>query len=271
MLDWWRRLNRADVLTAEFPEEYRALIAGRVALASYLTDDERTKLEALVRVFISEKNFEGAGGLELTDEMRVVIAARACLLLLHRVELDSPLYPDLASIIVYPSAYRSRQKKQDGYVVVEGDEARLGESWQRGVVVLAWDSVLAGGANTADGHDVVLHEFAHQLDAEDGTMDGTPELGDLERYATWARIAGEEYAALRSAVERHEQTDIDAYGATNGPEFFAVFVEEFFERAGRLEAEHPELYAELAAFFRFDPAQRVREAAPAPARCGRAQ
>jgi MtfA peptidase len=260
MFDWWRRLNRAQVLAEAFPDAFRALIAARVPLAAYLTEAERAKLEALVRVFISEKNFEGAGGLELTDEMRVVVAARACLLLLHRVELDSPVYPDLASIIIYPSAYRSRQPKHDGYVVVEGDEARLGESWLRGVVVLAWDSVLTGGLNPADGHDVVLHEFAHQLDAQDGVMDGTPELDSSQRYSAWSQIAGEEYAELRAAVERHKKTNIDPYAATNGPEFFAVVVEEFFEQPRRLEKQHAELYAELVAFFHFDPAQRLREA-----------
>ena len=259
MFDWWRRLSRAQVLAEPFPDEFRALIAARVPLAQRLTGEEQSKLEALVRVFLSEKTFEGAAGLSLTDEMRVVIAARACLLLLHRVETDSPLYPDLASIIVYPSAYRSRQQKRDGYVVIEGDEARLGESWQRGVVVLAWDSVLAGGANSADGHDVVLHEFAHQLDAEDGVMDGTPELDDSERYSAWSRVAGEEYAELHTAVEHHRKTNIDPYGATNGPEFFAVVVEAFFEKPLQLERQHPELYAELAAFFRFDPAARLRD------------
>jgi len=258
MFDWWRRLSRAQVLAAPFPDAFRAWIAERVPLASQFTPAEHSKLEALVRVFVAEKNFEGAGGLSVTDEMRVVIAARACLLLLHRVETDSPIYPDLASIIVYPSAYRSRQPKRDGYVVIEGDEARLGESWQRGVVVLAWDSVLAGGANSTDGHDVVLHEFAHQLDAQDGVMDGTPELDNSERYSAWARVAGEEYAELHAAVEQHRKTNIDPYGATNGPEFFAVLVEAFFEKPVQLERQHPELYAELAAFFRFDPAARLR-------------
>jgi Mlc titration factor MtfA (ptsG expression regulator) len=260
MFDWWRRLNRAQVLAEAFPEAYRALLLAKVPLARYLTDEEQSKLEALVRVFVSEKNFEGAGGLTVTDEMRVVVAARACLLLLHRVELYSPLYPDLASIVIYPSAYQSHERKRDGYLVVEEDEARLGESWVRGVVVLAWDSVVAGGANSADGHDVVLHEFAHQLDAEDGVMDGTPELDNSERYSAWSRVAGEEYAELRAAVERHQKTSIDAYGATNGPEFFAVLVEAFFEKPTQLEAKHAELYAELSAFFRFDPAARLRAA-----------
>ncbi|HMJ15065.1 MAG TPA: M90 family metallopeptidase [Polyangiaceae bacterium] len=258
MFDWWRRLTRAQVLAEPFPEEFRPLLLRRVPLVRYLGQAEREKLEALIRIFISEKNFEGAGGLELDAEMRVAIAARACLLILHRVELDSPLYPELSSVVVYPSAYRVRESQQDGYVVIEGDQTRLGESWTRGVVVLAWDAVLAGAANQQDGHDVVLHEFAHQLDAEDGAMDGTPELDDRQRYAAWSRIAGAEFAALRDAVDRHRKTTIDAYGAESAPEFFAVVVETFFEKPGQLEREHPDLYRELVAFFRLDPAELQR-------------
>ena len=254
MFDWWRRLNRAEVLAEPFPEAFRDLLVKRVPLVSYLSEAERHKLEALIRIFLSEKNFEGAGGLELDEEMRVVIAGRASLLLLHRVELDEPIYPELASIVVYPSTYRTRQKKRDGYLIVEDEQARLGESWSRGAVILAWDAVLAGGANPADGHDVVLHEFAHQLDAEDGAMDGTPELGARERYTAWSRVAGAEFTALQHAVERHKKTNLDAYGATNAPEFFAVVVEAFFEKPRQLSEQHPELYAELSAFFRFDPA-----------------
>lgn len=264
LLDLWRRLNRAEVIAHSFPEAYRALILRRVPCAPLLEPAELDKLEALVRIFNSEKSFEAAGGLELTEEMKLVIAARACLLVLARIELDQPLYPGLDTIVVYPSTYRAKVREREGYVVVEGDQARLGESWTRGVVVLSWDAVQAGDASPHDGHDVVLHEFAHQLDAEDGEMDGTPELGGLERYAVWSKIAGTEYAALRADVERHRKTSIDPYGATNAPEFFAVVVEQFFERPRALEARHPELYRELAGFFRFDPAaRRRRRASPA--------
>jgi Mlc titration factor MtfA (ptsG expression regulator) len=258
MFDWWRRLSRREVIAAPFPTEFRELLLHAVPCARLLSPGELDKLETLVRIFNVEKHFEGAGGLVLTDEMRVVIAARACLLLLHRVELDAPLYPDLDTVIVYPSTYRARAERREGYVVIEGDEARLGESWTRGVVVLAWDAVEAGSANPSDGHDVVLHEFAHQLDAEDGAMDGTPKLDDLERYSVWAKVASAEYAALLDDVEHHRKTSIDTYGATNAAEFFAVLVEQFFERPRALERRHPELYAELSRFFRFDPAERAR-------------
>jgi Mlc titration factor MtfA (ptsG expression regulator) len=265
MFDWWRRLSRAEVIAAEFPARFRERILARVPCAPLLSEAELSKLEALTRILLSEKHFEGAGGLELTEEMRVTIAARACLLVLHRVDLDSPLYPDLDTIIVYPSAYRARVERRDGYLTVEEHQARLGESWTRGVVVLAWDAVVSGAANPHDSHDVVLHEFAHQLDAEDGEMDGTPELGELPRYSIWSRVAGAEYAALYADVERHRPTTIDPYGATNAPEFFAVIVEQFFEQPLELERNHPELYRELATFFRFDPAERLRQRRTAPA------
>ena len=261
MFDWWRRLSRAEVIAEPFPERFSELIRRRVPCAELLTDAELRKLEALVRIFNSEKTFEGAGGLELDEEMRVVIAARACLLVLGRVELDGPLYAGLDTVVVYPSTYKTRVQRREGYVTIDDEQARLGESWTHGVVVLAWDAVVSGAANRSDGHDVVLHEFAHQLDAQDGAMDGTPELDDLERYSVWSRVAGEEYAALVDAVEHHRKTSIDAYGATNAPEFFAVVVEQFFEQPTALERRHSELYAELATFFRFDPAARLRERA----------
>lgn len=250
-------MSRAEVIAESFPEEFRQLVLRRVPCASLLDADELAKLEALARIFISEKSFEAAGGLTLTDEMRVVIAARACLLVLHRTELDSPLYAELSSIVIYPSTYRSRVERRDGYLMVEHDQARLGESWTRGTVVLSWDAVLAGSASPSDGHDVVVHEFAHQLDAEDGEMDGTPELDGFERYAAWSKVASAEYGALYDAVEQHRKTSIDAYGATNAPEFFAVVVEQFFEKPVALARRHPELYRELAAFFHFDPAARM--------------
>lgn len=258
MFDWWRRLSRAEVLAQPFPPQFREHLRRRIPCAEVLTDAELEKLEALVRIFNSEKSFEGAGGLTVTEEMRVTVAARACLLVLWRVELDEPLYAGLDAIIIYPSTYRAPHRRQEGYVTIEDEQARLGESWTRGVVVLAWDSVESGAANAEDGHDVVIHEFAHQLDAEDGEMDGTPALDGLRRYSLWSKVASAEYEALVEAVERHRKTSIDAYGATNAPEFFAVVVEQFFEKPLQLARRHEALYAELAAFFRFDPAERLR-------------
>jgi Mlc titration factor MtfA (ptsG expression regulator) len=255
VFDWWRRLSRAEVLAQPFPKELRAHISRRLTCAELLTDAELEKLEALVRVFNSEKSFEGAAGLSVTEEMRVAIAARACLLVLWRVELDEPLYPGLDAIIIYPSTYRARQLRQEGYVTIEDAQARLGESWTRGVVVLSWDSVQDGVEHPEDGHDVVLHEFAHKLDMLDGTVDGTPPMQDPGLGARWVEVCTREFELL----ERGEGGDlIDDYGATDAGEFFAVVTETFFTLPTDLEAEKPDLYDVLRTYYRQDPATRSR-------------
>ncbi|MEZ4260949.1 MAG: zinc-dependent peptidase [Polyangiaceae bacterium] len=244
---WLRRVD-AD---RPFPAAYREILDANVPIVRGLSDADARELERLVLAFLDDKVFEGAGGLEITDEIRLTIAAQACLLLLHR---DTDIYPDLDTIVVYPSTYVSRAERRDGPVVIEGGSARLGESWERGVVVLAWDAARRNTRNVHSGHNVILHEFAHQLDHEDGAMDGAPPLGTRARYATWARVLGEEYADLVDKVEAGRPADIDAYGATSPSEFFAVVTEVFFDQPQRLRARHPELYATLADFYRQDPA-----------------
>jgi len=174
------------------------------------------------------------------------------LLLLHR---ETDIYPNVDSILVYPSAYRVPTEQRDGLVVIEEQQTRLGESWQRGLVVLAWDHVLSGAAQPRDGQNVVLHEFAHQLDSEDGVMNGTPELGPRARYTSWAHVLGDEFEELSKRLHAGRSSDIDPYGATNAAEFFAVLTEMFFEKPRALKRRHPELYQELATFYKQDPAQ----------------
>lgn len=246
---------------APFPAEWSRLIDVRVPIARALPPEDRRELEELVQVFLEEKTFEGAQGLVVTDEMRVTIAAQACLLLLHR---DHRVYPDLDTVLIYPSAYLVKTTRRDGSVVIEGDEARLGESWQRGLVVLAWDSVRGTSARTGTGHNVVLHEFAHQLDAEDGSVDGAPPLESRARYVAWARVLGDEYEDLVLRLHAGRPTDIDGYAATSPPEFFAVVTELFFDSPVALRRRHPELYDALAGFYRQDPASLVRDARGEP-------
>ena len=170
MFDWWRRLSRAEVIAEPFPAEFHELILRRVPCAKLLSPAELEKLETLIRIFNSEKTFEAAAGFELTEEMRIVIAARACLLVLHRVELDEPLYPDLDTVIVYPSTYRARGERREGYVVVEDEQMRLGESWTRGVVVLSWNAVTSGSASLNDG----WKKFTNSRDAEYSRASASP-------------------------------------------------------------------------------------------------
>lgn len=259
MFSFWRKLQRKEILESEFPEDYKKLISKNVPLYRCLDAAEQRKLECLVRILLAEKRFVGAGGLELTEEMCVAIAARACLLVLRRIELDGPLYPELGSIVVYPHAYKAHVQRHDGYVVTEGEEQRLGESWQHGTLVLSWQAVRQGAAIPDDGHDVVLHEFAHQLDGQDGVMNGTPELSTSAGYSHWAKTFTEEFEALRAKLDANERTDIDAYAATNPAEFFAVVSEEFFETPEKLQSQHVELYRELAGYYRIDPLQLLAE------------
>jgi Mlc titration factor MtfA (ptsG expression regulator) len=217
-----------------------------------LSAEDLRELEGNIQVFLSEKAFEGCGGLAMSDEIRVTIAAQACLLLLHR---ETDFYPTLQSILVYPSAYTAPETTSPAPGVVrEGVSVRLGESWLRGGVVLSWDDVLRGAADIHDGQNVVLHEFAHQLDQEEGAGDGAPILPRRSMYAAWARTFGEEYLRLRKDSQCGRKSVLDKYGATNPAEFFAVATECFFEKGAALKSKHPALYDELKLFYRQDPA-----------------
>jgi hypothetical protein len=226
-----------------------------VPYLAHLSPPDRDELKGHIQVFLAEKHFEGCGGMQISDEVRVTIAAQACILLLHR---QSDYYPGLSSILVYPTTYLvPSEQKGPGGLVSEESQARLGESWTRGEVVLVWDSVLSGAADIHDGHNVVLHEFAHQLDQEDGTSDGAPILPRRSMYVAWARVLGHDFDQLVHDAERHHRTLIDRYGATNPAEFFAVATETFFEKSSQLRAKHPELYAQLRDFYQQDPASDV--------------
>jgi hypothetical protein len=191
----------------------------------------------------------------MTDTIRVTIAAQACLLTLHH---DGRPYPALRTIIVYPRGWVAPVRRAQEGLVVETEQGRLGESWRGGPVVLSWRDAQRGAADLADGQNVVLHEFAHQLDTLDGPADGAPTM-PRGRYKAWAEVLGREYGALVAAVHRDRPTDLDPYGATSPAEFFAVTTETFFERPRRLRERHPALYGHLAAFYGQDPAEWPRE------------
>ncbi len=217
-----------------------------------MNEADRKQLGGIVQILLAEKNFEGCGGLAMTDEIRVTIAAQAAVLLLHR---DTKYYPTLKSILVYPSAYFAPMKaRQPDGTIIEGPQARLGESWFRGSLVLSWSDVKRGADIEGDGRNVVYHEFAHQLDGEDGVMDGTPLLESSNCYGQWARVLGGEFEQLTEEVHNGFRPLLDAYGATNPPEFFAVATELFFERPTAMRSRYPELYDQLACFYQQDPA-----------------
>ncbi|MCA9320340.1 MAG: zinc-dependent peptidase, partial [Planctomycetes bacterium] len=247
-----RRKSRA----APTPSVWLEILKNNVQYFELLEPAERDELLSEMKVFLSEKQFDGCAGFEVTEEVRVTIAAQACLLLLGR---ETECYPELKLILVYPHPYATTTKRvQADGTVIEGAEGRLGESWHRGSLILAWDAVKSGAVDVHDGHNVVFHEFAHQLDSESGAVEGAPRLADRAGHAQWARVMQGEYAHLLDALESGHKTVIDRYGATNPAEFFAVVTEVFFEKPRALESQHPALYALLKGFYRQDPAARLR-------------
>jgi MtfA peptidase len=245
--------KRERLRETPFPAEWLEALERNMPIFRRLPPEDKTELLGHIQVFLAEKHFEGCGGLELTDEMRVTIAAQACLLLLHR---DTDYYPNLTSVLVYPSGYTAHDDRYvGGGVWEEGPEDRLGHTARElRALVLAWDAARHGALDPSDGSNVVLHEFAHQLDFENRNADGTPALETRAEYLTWARVMSAEFEALRSRDPYSTVTVLDDYGAQNPTEFFAVATEAFFERPRALKQKHPELYATLQRFFKQDPA-----------------
>jgi len=240
--------------TGPIPDTWPGIVERNVPLARGLSSEERERLLRLVQIFMADKHFEGSGGLTLTEAMKVTIAAEACLLLLH---LEGPCYPTFRTVLVYPHGFVPKSAGSRGTGQVVPPPVRLmGESWGDGVVVISWDDAVRGARNPDDGENVVLHEFAHQLDAEDGITDGTPILppGALR---TWGGVLSEEYERLHRDIAEDRKSTLDEYGATNKAEFFAVATETFFEKPVQLEREHPELYGQLRQFYQQDPARRA--------------
>jgi Mlc titration factor MtfA (ptsG expression regulator) len=254
LLSWLKNYRRRRLLATPFPAGWHAYVERNVALAESLSPSERARLRDNLRIFIAEKNWEGCGGLAITEEIQVTVAAHACLLLLG---LEHDYFRRVLSVLVYPSAYRDPgEHRHDFGVVDEGSEGREGEAWYRGPVVLSWDSVLADGRDPSQGRNLVLHEFAHQLDFLDGASDGTPPLGSRQQYRRWHEVMSLEYDRLVRASERGRATLLDHYGATNPSEFFAVATECFFTRPVATVHRHPQLYQVLREYYGQDPAKR---------------
>ncbi len=264
MFHWLTDHRRQKLLSQPFPPEWEAHIARNMAHWHFLDEAERDHLCALIKVFAHEKSWHGAGGLEMTDEIRATVSAQACLLLLG---LDRLAYDDVETIIVYPSTVLTPPRPDPIFpsmmIVDDGGVAILGEAVERGPVLLVWDSVRRGGIHPEKGHNVVYHEFAHKLDMLGGGIDGTPPLSSRGALQEWIVVCQREFDELKRRAERGEPTFLDAYGATNVGEFFAVATEHFFDQPLALLARHPDLYRVLARFYRQEPAereQRFREA-----------
>ncbi len=254
LLGFLKNRRRARLRGQMFLREWRAAIEQSVAFFPRLSPNDQDELLGHVQVFLAEKRFEGCAGLVVTDEMRVVISAQACLLLLHR---KTDYFPRLITILLYPSTFTVQEERPvHSNIVWEGQSQRLGETGQRmGSLVLAWDAVKAGAADASDGRNVVFHEFAHQLDYEDYSPDGVPLLSSREQELSWGSVMRVEFASLQAADATGIPTLLDHYGATNPAEFFAVTVEAFFERPKAMKNRHPQMFEQLQRYFQQDPTE----------------
>ena len=246
----WRR---ARVRRQPFPAAWREVLRRRMPAFARLPADVQLQLKKHAQVLLTEKPFIGCAGLQVTDEMRVLVAVQAALLLLNR---RAGYFRNLRQVLIYPGAFVVNRQASDAAGLAHKTRRVLtGESWQQGQLILSWGDVLAGAADPRDGHNVVIHEFAHQLDQETGLANGAPSLVGRDRHTRWAQVMAHEYTWLKERLARGETGLIDAYGATDPAEFFAVISEVFFERPHEFAALRPALYAELALFYRVSPLQ----------------
>lgn len=224
-------------------------IQRQVPVVARLPQELRAKLDGKVNLFLDQVTFTGCNELEVSEDMRLSIAAQACLLIVN----SDTWYDHLTEILVYPGAFKSRQQRHNGYVVTEAEVVRTGESWARGPVVLSWAHARQGAADATDGHNVVIHEFAHRIDALSGQTDGVPVLERNQSYDGWVKTFRTAFQRHVGQVEAGHRTVLDPYGATGPEEFFAVAVEAFIETPKALKQHEPRIYDQLARLFRLDP------------------
>lgn len=248
---YWRSYQRDKIAKQPFKKEWRKILQQRMPYFRQMPADLQLQLKQLIHVFLAEKKFIGCNGVLITDEMRVTVAAQACLLLLNR---KTDFYPKLKTILVYPRAFVKEQQNIDAAGVQFTHKSILaGESWDLGKVVLSWQDTIAGAKIPDDGRNVVIHEFAHQLDQENGRANGSPILEKGQNYQCWSDVFSQHYEQLKIQVKAGTPSLFDYYGATNPAEFFAVASEVFFEKSAQFNIEHPKLYKQLKQYYQVDP------------------
>lgn len=257
-----RTRARRKLLEQPIPSHWEEIITANIDRYPLLTHEQQRRLLDLTRIFLMEKSFEGIG-IELDDEIKLTIAAHAVTLLLNRYrDPRDPVFGGVRAVIVYPNRYRAAVSTiGPGGVVTEGNQIRLGEAWHGpgtgGTIVLSWEDVPRSDRSgvsfenrrSPHAHNVVLHEFAHALDAENGDVNGAPKLEKPGAYTAWASVMAREFAMLRRAAALGIPTLLSAYGATNPGEFFAVATETYFDRPAEMRQHHPDLYTQLEGFY----------------------
>lgn len=247
----WRAFQRSKLASKPFPKEWRKLLQNKVPYYRLLPANLQLALKGHIQVFLAEKEFIGCEGLVVNDAMRVIIAAQACMLLMNKHE---EIFPNTKTIFLYPSQFvvERVQANADG---LKEEQAKVlqGESWSFGQVVLSWSDSLQGAVHPFDGHNVVMHEFAHQIDQASGAVNGAPLLPKAMSGKQWKEVLTTAYQSLKYRMSHNMVCVIDRYAATNEGEFFAVVTECFFEKPHELSAEYPALYEQFKRFYALDP------------------
>ncbi len=254
IFNWLRQRRRAKLLATPFPEVWLGYLRHNLTHYRYLSPEEQAKLRDDLRVFVAEKNWEGCGGLTVTEEMQVTIAAHACLMTLG---LEGEPFRNVLSVLIYPAGYAVPEERWQGGWSIDGQSARLGEAWYRGPVILSWEEIKHESRYPGHGNNLVWHEFAHQIDMLDRSINGTPPLASRQERMRWHEVMTAEFEQLRRDAQHHRPTLLDTYGAESEAEFFAVATECFFDCPVELRAEHPHLYEILVSYYRQDPAARI--------------
>jgi Mlc titration factor MtfA (ptsG expression regulator) len=250
-LAYYPRWRLARALASPMAPVQLEILRRNISFYPYMPLDLQAQLQRLVIQFLHQKKIIGCAGLDINEEMRVTIAGHACLLLLNR---PTKVYPALHTVLVYPSAFLVDEEEIGPDGVVSSTESNLlGESWGDGRVVLAWDHVQTDTCESVDGLNVVLHEFAHQLDSESGEPNGAPFLGSASNYRSWSTVFARSFSNLQHDAFHQNQNVLDYYGATNPAEFFAVATETFFEKSQQMAEQHVDLFCELEKYYRVDP------------------
>lgn len=245
-----RELKREKLRNLEAPSEWQPILNNEFALYAKLPQDLQKRLTGHMQVFLAEKEIIGRGGFVVDDKVKILIAAQACVLILNR---PGDYYPGFRSILVYPETYVGNATRSEGMLRITSVSARAGESWHKGPVILAWDHVIQGARDSRDGHNVVMHEFAHKLDEENAAMDGLPLLPTVAQYQQWSEVLSAEFKVQQQKYADGIDDVIDSYGATSPAEFFAVVTETFFEKPQQLHRLHPALYEQFKQCYMLDP------------------
>lgn len=248
MWGWWKLRRRRRAAARPFPAAWREVLSRNVAHFGRISAQQQARLCRDLSILIAEKYWEGCGGLAVTDEVKVTVAAQACLMLLGRDDHD--YFARVPTVLVYPSAFR--EPTDDGEWPRAG---WAGRSVYRGPVILAWDAALGEGRDPSLGWNLVIHEFAHQLDDLDGSVNGTPALGSDGEGEKWARVMTAEYTRLLRDLRKGRETFLGGYAATSEAEFFSVASERFFTLPHRLRRYHPSLHELLRGYYRVDPGE----------------